>query len=129
MGLRDLRWPTNLGFPAVIQKVKSEGVLTPLLWMCGLSFIATLVSAYLQHPIVWLFGVIDLGSAAYVFRGFDYFKVNNPMLMQSEKLQIEMAKHQKILADQALPEAKIVDANPVTNQNIAIADQRGDTNV
>lgn len=86
------KWPLNLGFPSVIQKVKTEGVLTPLLWLCGLSFIATLVAAALDSNIAWAFVAISTLSAGAVIYNFHYFRSRDPAKLQSEKFQLEYQK-------------------------------------
>ncbi|KAB1081726.1 hypothetical protein [Methylobacterium soli] len=128
MRMPRLQWPKNLSFPAVIQKVKSEGVLTPLLWLCGLSFIATLVAAALSSPVMWVFAFISCASAFWVFRSFDYFRTVNPNLMQSEKLQIEMGRQQHAIASRIAEDAQYRDVQRGPNLHLEHAQMKDSTN-
>lgn len=81
-------------FPAVIEKIKTQGVLNPLLWVCGLTYGTTAITAYTGHPIVWLFGAMSLMALCWTLRSFDFFREREPRLMQSEKFQLEYQKLQ-----------------------------------
>lgn len=120
-----LQWPKGLGFRAVVEKVTTNGVLTPLLWLVGVLNVPTMFLAYIGSQISWGFFVLSGIAVIWILKNYDYFREKSPNLLQSEKFQLAHQKQQSVI--EAAMQGQVIEHEMGGNPQ-AHSSQRGEQN-
>jgi len=76
-----------------LQTNHRSSAMSPLLWLNGIiSFPSILASTFAQQPMNWLLFVLGAGVVIFTLKKYNDLSSKDPHLVQSERLQVEMAK-------------------------------------
>lgn len=108
----------------LVERIRTNSALNPLLWLCGVTLPVTVPAAVLApDPVnLWMLSAALVVVAATLVAYF-YFMVSEPNRLQSEDYQIEMQKL-LLLGDDRHRGGVVIEGTAMT-ANTAIQEVRG----
>jgi hypothetical protein len=102
-----------------VERVRTSGVLTPLLWLCGLSMplsgvLAAVTSGALQILFATCFVVVPLITIGAYF----IWLFRDPNRLQSEDYQYNLTRLRLLGDDRMTAPAEVIEHSPVSNTHV-----------
>jgi hypothetical protein len=117
----DTRWNIP-DLQSVIERVRTESALNPLLWLSGLTLLAAVAASYFDGYLKWaLFGMSAL-CVLVALVAYIYFMLRDPNRLHSERYQLERHKLDLMLDERFPGRLPVtIDVTPTSNTSVQAA--------